>query len=88
MLGTVISVVYPLLAKMKLVAEGAGKTFKFGSGATSVSTGLSMALIGAAILLMVVTFTALTLAIGGPIYDKIGELGCVALERHVRSDPS
>ena len=45
-LGTIISVVYPLLAKMKLVAEGAGKTFKFGSGATSVSTGLSMALIG------------------------------------------
>jgi CysZ protein len=32
-----------------------------------------VALIGAAILLMVVTFTALTLAIGGPIYDKIGE---------------
>ena len=45
-LGTVIAAVYPLLAKMKLVAEGAGKTFAFGPGATSVSTGLSMALVG------------------------------------------
>ncbi len=45
-LGTVIAVIYPLLAKMKLVAEGAGKTFALGSGATSVSTGLSLALIG------------------------------------------
>ena len=45
-LGTIISVVYPLLAKMKLVAEGAGTTLRIGSGATSLSTGLSMALIG------------------------------------------
>ncbi len=45
-LGTVISVVYPLLAKMKLLAEGASATLRIGSGATSLSTGLSMALIG------------------------------------------
>ena len=45
-LGTIISVIYPLLAKMKLVAEGAGTTLRIGSGATSLSTGLSMALIG------------------------------------------
>lgn len=45
-LGTVISVFYPLLAKMKLVAEGAGTTLRIGGGATSLSTGLSMALIG------------------------------------------
>ena len=45
-LGTVISVVYPLLAKMKLVAESAGTTLRIGNGFTSVSSGLSMALIG------------------------------------------
>ena len=45
-LGTVISVVYPLLAKMKLVAESASTTLRFGNGFTSASTGLSMALIG------------------------------------------
>ena len=45
-LGTVIAVMYPLLAKLKLVAEGAGTTLRIGAGATSISTGLSMALIG------------------------------------------
>ena len=45
-LGTAISVLYPLLAKLKLVAEGASTTLRIGSGATSISSGLSMALIG------------------------------------------
>jgi CysZ protein len=40
---------------------------------SAVRVAVGVALIGASILLMVVTFTALTLAIGGPIYDKIGE---------------
>ena len=45
-LGTVSAVTYPLLAKLKLVAEGASTTLRIGAGATSISTGLSMALIG------------------------------------------
>ncbi|MBS0480553.1 MAG: oligopeptide transporter, OPT family [Proteobacteria bacterium] len=45
-LGTAMSAAYPLLAKMKLVAEGADKVFRLGSGATFVSTSLSLALVG------------------------------------------
>ncbi len=45
-LGTVISAAYPLLAKMKLVAEGASRTFGLGAGTTFVSTSLSLALVG------------------------------------------
>ena len=37
---------YSLLAKMRLVAEAADKSFRVGSGATGVSASLSMALIG------------------------------------------
>lgn len=41
--------------------------------ANAVQIAVGIALVGVTVLLMVVTFTALTLAIGGPIYDKIGE---------------
>ncbi|MBS0474362.1 MAG: oligopeptide transporter, OPT family, partial [Proteobacteria bacterium] len=45
-LGTVIAAAYPLLAKMKLVAESASTAFRLGSGATFASASLSLALIG------------------------------------------
>ena len=38
-----------------------------------VRIAVGVALVGAAVLLMVITFTAVTLAIGAPIYDKISE---------------
>ncbi|QIL03122.1 oligopeptide transporter, OPT family [Sphingomonas sinipercae] len=44
--GSVVGAGYPLLAKMKLVAEEATATFKLGTGATTLSTGLSLAYIG------------------------------------------
>ena len=44
--GALLAAAYPLLAKMKLVAEEAGATFKIGSGATTLSSGLSLAYIG------------------------------------------
>ncbi|GAA3607139.1 EI24 domain-containing protein [Microlunatus ginsengisoli] len=40
---------------------------------SAIQIAVGVALVGVTVLLMVVTFTALTLAIGGPIYDKIGE---------------
>jgi CysZ protein len=43
------------------------------AAATAVQVAIGAALVGVTVLIMVVTFTALTLAIGGPIYDKIGE---------------
>ena len=46
LLSSVVSAAYALLAQTKLVAAEAAKTFKFGAGATTVSTSLSMALIG------------------------------------------
>lgn len=45
-LGTAVAALYPLLAKMKLVAEGATTTFKLGAGTTFASTSLSLALVG------------------------------------------
>ncbi|WP_423142448.1 OPT family oligopeptide transporter [Parablastomonas sp. CN1-191] len=45
-LGTLLSALYPLLAKMKLVAEGAARTIAVGAGGTSISGSLSLALIG------------------------------------------
>ena len=45
-LGSVVSAAYPLLAKMKLVAEEAATTLKIGAGATNLSAGLSLAFIG------------------------------------------
>ncbi len=45
-LGAVISAGYPLLAKMKLVAEEAAATVKIGAGATNLSAGLSLAFVG------------------------------------------
>jgi putative OPT family oligopeptide transporter len=44
--GALMSAAYPLLAKMKLVAESADGTFRIGAGATNLSAGLSMAYIG------------------------------------------
>ncbi|WP_226015606.1 OPT family oligopeptide transporter [Novosphingobium sp. FKTRR1] len=45
-LGSVLSVVYPLLGKLKLVAEGAKTIIPVGAGGTSLSAGLSLALLG------------------------------------------
>ena len=45
-LGALTGAAYPLLAKMKLVAESADGTFRIGSGATTLSAGLSLAYIG------------------------------------------
>ena len=44
--GSVISALYPLLAKLHLVAEDAATSFRVGAGATSLSANLSLALIG------------------------------------------
>ena len=44
--ASIVSAGYPLLAKMKLVAEDATATFRVGPGATTLTTGLSLAYIG------------------------------------------
>jgi putative OPT family oligopeptide transporter len=44
--GSVIAAGYVLLAKMRLFAEEAGATFGIGSGATTITAGLSLAYIG------------------------------------------
>lgn len=43
--GALLGVAYPLLAKMKLVAEEAATTFRVGAGGTSFAGGLSLALV-------------------------------------------
>ncbi|HEX6072696.1 MAG TPA: oligopeptide transporter, OPT family [Sphingomicrobium sp.] len=45
-IGALMSAAYPLLAKMKLVAEEAAGTFRIGTGATNLSAGLSLAYVG------------------------------------------
>ena len=45
-ISSLVSAGYFTLAKMRLVAEAADKSFRFGAGATGVSASLSMALIG------------------------------------------
>lgn len=45
-LGSVVAAGYPLLAKLRLVAEEAGTTLKIGAGATNLSAGLSLAFVG------------------------------------------
>lgn len=45
-LGTILSALYPLLAKMKLLAEEVGGPVRFGGGVTSVGASLSLTLIG------------------------------------------
>lgn len=44
--ASLVSAGYPLLAKLKLVAEEAAVTVKLGAGATNLSAGLSLAFIG------------------------------------------
>ena len=44
--GALTGALYPLLAKMRLVAEEAAGTFSIGAGATNLSAGLSLAYIG------------------------------------------
>ena len=44
--STVVSAFYFILAKTRLVTDVAGKNFRVGSGASGISTSLSMALIG------------------------------------------
>jgi CysZ protein len=50
----------------------------------AVQIAIGVALVGGVALLMVVTFTAITLAVGGPIYDKISEY----VERDLGPDQS
>lgn len=45
-LGSLVAAGYPLLAKLRLVAEEAGTTLKLGAGATNLTAGLSLAYIG------------------------------------------
>jgi putative OPT family oligopeptide transporter len=45
-LSSIVSAFYAILAQTKIAAAEASRTFGFGSGATTVSTSLSMALIG------------------------------------------
>ena len=45
-IASIMSAFYPLIAKMKLVAESADGTFRIGAGATNLSAGLSFAYIG------------------------------------------
>lgn len=45
-LGSVVAAGYPLLAKLRLVAEEAATTLKLGAGATNLSAGLSLAFVG------------------------------------------
>jgi putative OPT family oligopeptide transporter len=45
-ISSLVSAGYAILAQTRLVAADVAKTFKFGAGATTVSTGMSMALIG------------------------------------------
>ena len=44
--SSLVSAAYFILAKMRVVAEAADRSFRFGAGATGVSASLSMALIG------------------------------------------
>jgi putative OPT family oligopeptide transporter len=44
--STIVSAIYFLLAKTRLVTDAASKVFKVGSGASGIATSLSMALIG------------------------------------------
>ena len=46
MLGTLLSALYPLLAKMKLVVEAIDKTFRIGGGASFASVTFSLSLLG------------------------------------------
>ena len=46
LLSSIVSAAYALLAQTKLLATEAARTFKFGAGATTVTTSFSMALIG------------------------------------------
>ena len=67
-IGVLVGEVRPITAALTPFSRD------WSAGAQSaVQLAMGIALVGVAILLMVVTFTALTLAIGGPIYDKIGE---------------
>ena len=45
-ISSLVSAGYAILAQTRLFAADVAKTFKFGAGATTVSTGMSMALIG------------------------------------------
>ena len=44
--SSLVAAAYAILAQTRILAADAARTFKFGSGATTVSTSLSMALIG------------------------------------------
>ena len=76
--GALVAAGYPLLAKMKLLAEEAALTFKIGAGATSLTAGLSLAyigvghLIGLAVGLAMLVGIVLSFIILLPIYTATG----------------
>ena len=76
--GALVAAGYPLLAKMKLLAEEAALTFKIGAGATSLTAGLSLAyigvgqLIGLAVGLAMLVGIVLSFFILLPIYTATG----------------
>lgn len=68
LIGLLIGGIRPITEALTPFARGWSD-----AAATAVQVAIGAALVGVTVLIMVVTFTALTLAIGGPIYDKIGE---------------
>ena len=76
--GALVAAGYPLLAKMKLLAEEAALTFKIGAGATSLTAGLSLAyigvghLIGLAVGLAMLAGIVLSFFILLPLYTATG----------------
>ena len=71
-MGPIVEALTPFARRWPEGAEGA------------VQVAIGVALVGGVALLMVVTFTAITLAVGGPIYDKISEY----VEREFGAAPS
>ncbi|MBB3623116.1 MULTISPECIES: OPT family oligopeptide transporter [unclassified Novosphingobium] len=76
--GTGLSVAYPLLAKLGLVAEEASGVFRFAGGATTAGGGLSLALIGVghlvglAVGLAILTGVIIGFGVLLPIYTAVG----------------
>ena len=89
--ASLASAAYPLLGKLKLVAEQATGTFKIGAGATTLSAGLSMAYVGVGHLVgLAVGMAMLTGIIIGfivllPYYTSIGAPSGVELADFVNT---
>ena len=76
--SSLLAAAYPLLGKLKLVAEQATGTFKIGAGATTLSAGLSMAyvgvghLVGLAVGLAMLTGIIIGFIVLLPYYTSVG----------------